>query len=419
MSIENQFPPHHKLTLTFDDQALEAEFKSDYNRNIRLPLRYGIIISILSWFSSISLIYIVIPEQFVWLSILTVIYIGSYFGLIIYATFRLSLQPYYHLLGAISNAWAGLYAIYFCDQFPNGESLTLPVLIFIIFFGSYLIQLRWLGAFIAAFSYTLGYHIYIAAYSDLATNQILLYAFVAWMTLIFAVLAGRVAESKNRIAFIQGKTIREQNLIIEREKEVLLREVHHRVKNNLQIIVSMINLQLSKKEQPDTDDGQDLKDIQSRVQSMSLVHQRMQNTSGFSKISLKDYTRELINNIIYIRNTRAPEFDLNIDEATTVDIETAIPLGLIINEMVSNFLKHTTTKESEARFTIQVSIAGNNPDQIVGIMYRDNGPGFPDDVTLENIPTLGLELIDSLTTQINATFKFYNDNGAVYDIKLS
>ena len=136
MDINEHRPDQNKLSLAFKDVNLEREFRTSYDKSVRLPLRFGIIISLLSWFSAISLIYAIIPEDFVWLSTLTVLFIGSYFGFIIYATFKERFTGYYHILGAISNAWAGLFAIYFCHQFPNGATLVLPVLIFIIFFGS-------------------------------------------------------------------------------------------------------------------------------------------------------------------------------------------------------------------------------------------------------------------------------------------
>lgn len=138
----SNFPEQNSFSLTFKDAELEKEFTESYDKDVRIPLRYAIIISILSWYSAIILIPLIIPEALGWLPLLTFLYIGSYFGFIVYATYKSSFKGYYHLLGAISNAWAGLYAIYYCDQFPNGEHLTLPVLIFIIFFGSYMVRLR-------------------------------------------------------------------------------------------------------------------------------------------------------------------------------------------------------------------------------------------------------------------------------------
>ena len=134
MSAENQIPEQDNLTLVFKDKKLEKQFKDSYDDSVKVPLRYGIIISILSWFSAIGLIYVVIPDDLIWLAPLTIVYIGSFFGFIVYATYKDRFKGYYHLLGALSNAWAGLFAVYFCDQFPNGENLTLPVLIFIRIF---------------------------------------------------------------------------------------------------------------------------------------------------------------------------------------------------------------------------------------------------------------------------------------------
>ncbi|GEM_PF-1654230 len=413
MSASEHLPKQNKFTLAFIDDDLEREFKQSYDKSVRLPLRYGIIISLLSWYSSLFLIYSIIPEEAYWLTPLTLIYIGSYFGFIVYATFNSRFEGYYHLMGAISNAWAGLYAIYFCDQFPNGESLTLPVLIFIIFFGSYMVRLRWIGGFTAALSYTVGYHVYIAIYSDLTGAQVILFAFVAWMTLIFAILAGRVAESNNRIAFVQRRTIREQSAIIEQEKEMLLKEVHHQVKNNLQIIVSLINLQLAKFDHEEVNAA--LKETQSRVMSMSLVHQKMHQTSNFSEIELSGYIRQLIDHSKQIYGQHDIRSDINIPKDVRLDIESAIPIGLMVNEILSNCFKHCVLENKQRAFSIDYE---QKDGGICVLKYKDNGPGFPEGISLDDANALGLELIDSLTQQLEGTFNFFSDKGAVYTLSL-
>ena len=408
MSPIRKFPEQNKFTLAFTDEKLESTFRASYDKSVKVPLRQGIIISILSWFSSIPLIYFIIPEKFSWLAPLLIIYIGSYFGFIVYATYKRKFRGYYHLLGAISNAWAGLFAVYYCDQFPNGENLTLPVLIFIIFFGSYMVRLRWFEGFLAALTYTAAYTIYISFEDDLSWAQVALYGFVAWMTLVFAVIAGRVNEVNNRIAYIQKKIIAEQNTLIEKEKQLLLQEVHHRVKNNLQIIISLINLELTKEGNIRAIEA--LKNTQSRVMSMSLVHKRMNQTEDFSKISLTEFTRALIASVEQNYGGTDYSFDLNIPKEATVDIDTAITLGIIFNEVISNFFKHCGP---EKRFAIEITKPGFKE---FTIKYNDNGTGFPDGTELETGDRLGLELIQILTEQIDGDFKFYNEDGAVYEI---
>ena len=415
MSVENQLPPYHKVTLAFNDSNLEQVFKSDCDQSMKLPLRYGLMVSIVLWYLPLILVYYFIHDKFYWLAPLTVVYFASYFGFIIYATYKTRFKGYYHLMAAFSNSWAGLYAIFYANQFPGGQYLALPVLIFIIFFGSYTVQLRWVATALSTASYTILYFVYLSYFSGITTAEAIVYGFVAGMTLVFSVFAARMTEMNIRVAFIQRQTIREQNEIIKKEKDILLKEVHHRVKNNLQIIVSMINLQLSKEDQINAQ--QALKDIQSRVQSMSLVHHRLQNTIGFSKISLEDYTSELINNIIHIQNAKGTEFSLLIPKEATVDIETAIPLGLIINEIVTNFFKHAARSGTEVKFSITLNVDSQDENKLT-LAYTDNGPGFPEGTGLNSETHLGLELIDSLTTQIDASFKYYNHKGAVYELKL-
>jgi len=400
----------NRFTLAFKDKAIESSYKEYYNNSIKKPLRFGLIISILSWYSGISLVYIIIPDHFQWLGTFTFFYIGSLFGFIIYATFKTNLLNYYHRLGALSNAWAGLYAIYFCDFFPKGDVLILPVLIFIVFFGLYMVRLRWILAFFAVLSYTVAYHIYITLYSDLTTDQALFNIFVSWMTLVFVIFAGRVSESNSRLSFVQRKIIHEQSVVIEKEKELLLKEVHHRVQNNLQLIVSLINLQISKLKNKENSDL--LKDTQSRIISMSLVHQRMKQTSNFSQIGLKDFTEELIDNLASLYSNKSIDFEIEISDSILVNIEKAISLGIIINEIGVNYFKHCSGIE-DGKFKIYGTLSNNT----VLLKYTDNGIGFPGNISVPNENFLGLELIDDLTQQLDGEFKFYNDNGAVYEVR--
>lgn len=406
-------PEQNKLTLAFKDLDLEREFKSSYDKSVRGPLRFGIIISLISWFSAIGLIYAIIPEDLLRLGSLTIVVIGSYFGFIIYATYHERFKGYYHLLGAISNAWAGLYAIYFCHQFPNGAILILPVLIFIIFFGSYMVRLRWIAGFIAALIYTVTFQIYILEIAELSAVQVSFYAFINWMVLIFAIFAGRVAEENNRINFVQRRTIRAQSLIIEREKEVLLKEVHHRVHNNLQVIVSLMNLKIAKLNDPEI--AKDLAEMQRRILSMALVHQRINQSSNFIEISVKEYVDRLIENIKGEFPDVALDHQVVIDTNVQVDIETAIPLGMIMNEMISGFLKNASEeKRSNNEFHLAIS---KHVDGKFVLNYRDNSSEFDNLGPDELSDHFSLELMDALACQLDGEFKFHPDKGAVYEIR--
>ncbi len=411
MSLES-LQKRNEITLKFNDSQLENDFLSSYDKGIKEPLKSGIIISLISWWSAIGLIYFIIPDDLIWLGSLTFVYITSYFGFIIYTTYKKRFEGYYQLLGAISNAWAGLFAIYFLDQFPSGEHLVLPVHIFIIFFGLYMIRLRWIAAFIAAFSYIAVYSIYLLT-TDLEVGQIILYLFVSWMTLVFALLAGHATEKRTRVDYIQRRTIKNQSKIIEDEKNLLLQEVHHRVKNNLQIIISLIKLQKSKVKSGEVSSA--LSDIQKRVASMSLVHQNMHQASNFIDISVLDYTRQLISNV-EDEVAQKTNIEIIINTDITMDIETAIPFGLIINEMISNFHLHCAPNSS-AEKSCSLSVLQGDDKKLI-VKCSDNGKGFPEGTQVTNEDSIGLELIESLAEQLNGQFKFYNDQGAVYEVAI-
>ncbi|MEZ4937512.1 MAG: sensor histidine kinase [Crocinitomicaceae bacterium] len=404
MTAKDDYPESNEFSLKFKEIEFERQFAGSYDKSVRLPLRHGIVISLLSWYSAIGLIFYVIPEKASWLVPLTLIYIGSYFGFLIYSIYNSKFKGYYHILGAISNAWAGLYAVYFCDQFPNGSHLILPVLIFIIFFGSYMVRLRWIAGFIAAASYIIAYQVYLIQYSGLTNDQIALYSFVAWMTLVFALLAGRMAERNNRINYVQRLTIKKQGELILAEKEFLLKEVHHRVKNNLQVILSLINMQLRNVE--DRSSEIQLKNIQSRVLSMSTAHQWVRQQSNFSMINLSKFTNGLIENTKSLFAIEESTPQIEIDEAIEIDIEQSIPLGLILNELL--LINSNLFGKGELKFELKIR---QKEDQ-VEVIFHDDSPKSHRDFKLSQ------ELIETLGDQLDAMIRHQHDKGNEFNLIL-
>jgi len=207
----------------------------------------------------------------------------------------------------------------------------------------------------------------------------------------------------------QKNFLEEQN----KEKEILLKEIHHRVKNNLQIIVSLLNLQAS-----NFKDKQVLKAIeetQNRIISMSLVHQRMYQTSNFINIEIHDYINLLMDNnkaLYALKDNNEFVFNNNTYSDLRVDVEKAIPLGLIINEMITNSIKYATS-DSTGSTTIDISIE-ELENEYYSITYRDNGPGLSDEFTLDSSNTLGIQLISALIEQLDGELSYHNDNGAVF-----
>jgi two-component sensor histidine kinase len=214
-----------------------------------------------------------------------------------------------------------------------------------------------------------------------------------------------------------SELLEQQEILVSKnaEKEILLKEIHHRVKNNLQIIVSLLNLQSRKFEDQKVLDA--INETQNRIISMSLVHQRMYQTSNFVAVDFKDYTDLLIENIrlLFADNERDISHLNSISKDFKIDIERAIPLGLIINEMVTNSFKHAFKNDIEKNI---ISINIKQDDQSFTLSYEDNGCGFPNDFNVDTAETLGIQLIAALVEQINGKLGFYNKGGAVYEIVL-
>lgn len=207
----------------------------------------------------------------------------------------------------------------------------------------------------------------------------------------------------------QRNLLKEQN----EEKVLLLKEIHHRVKNNLQVIVSLINMQRSKYENSDTQEALD--EIQSRVHSMALVHEKMYQTTDFKNVSLVEYVNSILDNIgnIYEEDYKVT---LDIPQDVGLTIETAVPAGLIINEIISNFFKHVAIPSKEEK-SFHISFA-REENGIQTLHYSDNGNGFPENHGEKDSGSLGILLIGTLAEQLEGEVEYYNDNGAVYRVTL-
>lgn len=181
-----------------------------------------------------------------------------------------------------------------------------------------------------------------------------------------------------------------------KEKDVLLKEIHHRVKNNLQMISSLLNLQtysLSSK-----DAIRALEESKNRVQAMALVHKKLYQNTKISNINLEEYIYDLSTWMGQVDSANKElNFELKIEQLE-LNIDTIVPLGLIICELISNSQKHAFEEVSNPYINIKVFSISNNTYRLE---YFDNGKGLPEDFSIENLNSLGFEIIESLTEQLD------------------
>jgi PAS domain S-box-containing protein len=197
------------------------------------------------------------------------------------------------------------------------------------------------------------------------------------------------------------------------EKEALLREVHYRVKNNMQLISSMFNLQAGEISDPKAVDK--LRESQARIRSMSLIHEKLYRSKDLARIGFADYIRSLAAHLFHFWRTEGSPISLETDlEELTLDINTAIPCGLIINEILSNALEHAFPGGRPGRIHIGLRAAAGNA-YILDI--RDDGIGLPDGVDPGRTETLGLQIIALLVRQLEGSLAIDRSAGTAYTIR--
>lgn len=197
-----------------------------------------------------------------------------------------------------------------------------------------------------------------------------------------------------------------------KEKEVLLKEIHHRVKNNLQIVSSLLQLQSRRTQEKQA--AEVLQDSQNRISSIALVHEKLYRSEDLANIDFGQYIPDLINHLFdtYKVKRNAVTLRTKVDKIL-LEIDTAIPCGLIVNELVSNSLKYAFPKNHKGK--IQIEFYANN-DETLTLIVRDNGIGIPEKLDIETTSSLGLTLVQGLVDQLEGTLELNRSQGTEFRI---
>jgi len=200
-----------------------------------------------------------------------------------------------------------------------------------------------------------------------------------------------------------------------REKEVLLKEVHHRVKNNLQVISSLVGLQAD----GSTDETvrEVLRDVTYRVRSMALVHEKLYQSADLASIDFAEYARGLLGYLWRAHGSSVATIRLNLDLSTvSLPVDTAVPCGLILNELAGNALKHAFKGRSEGEVIVSLK---SGSDGRIRLSVRDNGIGLPADLDWRQASTLGLRLVQMLAAQLGAEVNVSCGEGTRFEVVFS
>lgn len=198
-----------------------------------------------------------------------------------------------------------------------------------------------------------------------------------------------------------------------REKEVLLQEIHHRVKNNLQVISSLLDLQSHYIEDPALQSI--FIDCCSRIKSIALVHESLYQSQNFASINFSEYIKNLTGYLFQIYGENAARIELGLDlENAEFNIDTTVTCGLIINELVSNALKHAFPNSIDGQINIGFSSDSNHCHTLT---VKDNGVGFLQNRNVKNIKTLGIQLVNILSTQLEGTLEIDSSTGTQFQLR--
>lgn len=227
----------------------------------------------------------------------------------------------------------------------------------------------------------------------------------------------RLKQRTNAELELKEKEINQKNINLRHlldEKEWLLKEIHHRVKNNLQTVISLLNSQSAYLENDMALSA--IKNSQHRIHSMSLIHQKLYNSENISTINMPNYIKELVE---YLRESfslgQRIRFELKIDPLE-LDVAQAVPLGLILNEAITNSIKYAFPDDRTGMIYITLEATKENKYLLT---IADNGIGFDTDISAQKINSFGLSLIKGLSDDLDANFSMENNNGTIFKIEFS
>jgi len=224
----------------------------------------------------------------------------------------------------------------------------------------------------------------------------------------------RLKKRSNLILEQKQEEINTQNELLRKilgEKEWLLREIHHRVKNNLQIVISLLNTQSAYLDNADALVA--IRNSQNRMHAMSLIHQKLYQSDNLAEIDMKWYIKELVDYMMECFGTEKKiKFELATDEVK-LDVAQAVPLGLILNEAISNTIKYAFPEGRTGKVKIGFLSTENKECKL---SISDNGVGLPEDFDMDDTESLGMSLMTGLTDQLNGQIKLWNETGLTLEV---
>ena len=238
------------------------------------------------------------------------------------------------------------------------------------------------------------------------------YLIVAGLAVLLLIVVIAIVVQRSKLKLKKANVQVEKSL---QEKELLLKEIHHRVKNNLQVVSSLLDLQSRGIE----DEGAlaTFMEGQNRVKAMALIHQKLYQNENLSTINFEDYANMLIGELGAIYNVKDDvKTVVNGGVASDFDIDTAVPLGLILNELISNAYKYAFNGEEQGALSVSINSLGEGKHQLI---VEDNGGGLPDSFDFQKAKSLGLRLVRRLAKQLYGNVEYSNIGGAKFVINFT
>jgi PAS domain S-box-containing protein len=202
-------------------------------------------------------------------------------------------------------------------------------------------------------------------------------------------------------------------------------EIHHRIKNNLQVISSLLDLQAETFRDKATIKNSEVlkafRESQNRVKSMALIHEELYKGGGFEMLNFSPYIEKLAENLFqaYRLGNKAVSLNMDLDENLFFDMDTAVPLGIIVNELVSNSLKHAFADKDKGEIRINLSREESDEGAFFTLTVYDNGIGISENIDIEDLDSLGLQLVTILVDQLDGELELQRNNGTEFTMRFT